>query len=142
MRKHIRHPSDIPIEVTQLGYEELATESLKDVSYGGLSFHSKVPILLGKLIEIHISVVEPRFEALAKVVWCEKQESYFEIGVELDNQDAAFRVRMIEQICHIEHYKHQVLSEQGRHLSGAEAAMEWISKYADTFPKIDEFEST
>ncbi len=142
MRKHIRHPSDIPIEVTQLGYEQLSTENLKDISFGGLSFHSKESISLGQLIKIHIPVVEPEFEILAKVVWCEQQSGAFEIGVELDNHDAAFRVRMIEQVCHIEHYKHQVLSEQGRHLSGAEAAMEWIAKYAHTFPKIDELEST
>jgi len=141
MRKYIRHPSDIPIEISQTEYDQLSTENLRDISFGGLSFCAKEALPLGRLIKIRIPVVEPPFETLAKVVWCERQDGAYEIGVELDNHDDAYRARMIEQVCHIEHYKQQVLTEQGRSLTGAEAALEWIAKYADSFPKIDELES-
>ena len=48
-----------------------------------------------------------------------------------------FRARMVEQVCHIEQYKHQVLKKEGRKLSGEEAALEWIQKYAPQFPGSD-----
>jgi hypothetical protein len=43
---------------------------------------------------------------------------------------------MIEQICHIEHYRQEVLRVEGRKLSSKEAASEWISKYARDFPAL------
>ena len=142
MRKYIRHPSSIPIEVTHVAHEHISTESLNNVSFGGLSFRSKEAISLGQLIKIHIPLIDPPFEALAKVVWCEALANGFDVGVELDSEDDAYRARMIEQVCHIESYKQQVLFNEGRRLSGADAALEWIEKYAHEFPKIDEVESS
>ena len=43
---------------------------------------------------------------------------------------------MIEQICHIEHYRAEVEGKEGRELSSQEAAKEWISSYAGDFPAI------
>ena len=53
------------------------------------------------------------------------------------NEDELFRLRMIEQICHIEHYRNEMLKQQGRELSIEEAAQEWISRYAGEFPSLD-----
>ena len=41
---------------------------------------------------------------------------------------------MVEQICHIEHYRRTVHESQGRSLSSHEAAPEWIERYAEAFP--------
>jgi hypothetical protein len=41
---------------------------------------------------------------------------------------------MIEQICHIEHYRKEVKLVEGRELSSEEAADEWITRYAGDFP--------
>ncbi len=140
MRKYIRHPSDIPIEVDPVETQEHLTENLVNVSIGGLSFHSLEPLLIGKLLNIKISFVEPEFKAAAKVVWCEYSENNFEIGVELLDKEDAYRVRMVEQVCHIEHYKREVEAVEGRQLSGAEAAEEWIAKFGHEFPRIGEEE--
>jgi hypothetical protein len=43
-------------------------------------------------------------------------------------------VRMIEQLCYIDHYKQSVELNEGRTLTGEEAAMEWIEKFAGKFP--------
>ena len=43
---------------------------------------------------------------------------------------------MIEQVCHIEHYRKEVMLREGRELSAQEAAREWISKYAGDFPAL------
>lgn len=141
MRKYIRHPSDIPIEVENQNVNSHVTESLVNVSLGGLSFQSQEKQELGKLIRIKISLVDPPFETTGKVVWCRPNDGDYEIGVKLLDINDAYRARMVEQVCHIEHYKRQVLEKEGRALTGQEAAMEWIRKYANSFPKIHEVEA-
>lgn len=54
------------------------------------------------------------------------------------NTQAAYKARMTEQACQIQQYK-EMQEMQGRHISIDEAAMEWISLYADKFPPIDTF---
>ena len=135
MRKFIRHPSDIPIEVS---LEEVVTHSkeyLNNIGIGGLSFKSKVDLEKETIIRIKIPLVRPIFEATGRVVWCEKADGYFNVGVEFLEIDAAFRARMVEQVCHIEHYKKEVSTKEGRNISGEEAAVEWIRKYAGLFPE-------
>jgi len=134
MRSFIRHPSDIPIDF-QL--EELVNEGgefLRNVSHGGLAFHSRRDVPPGTVIRVRIPLVKPVFQALGQVTWCRAQEDGFEVGVQFLDQDDRFRARMVEQICHIEQYKQTVLREQGRVLTGEEAAAEWISRYARKFP--------
>ena len=46
-----------------------------------------------------------------------------------------FIYSMVEQVCHIEQYKKEVLKNEGQGLSGEEAAVEWITKYAKDFPR-------
>ena len=138
MRHSIRHPSDIPIEfsVDELALEE--RDEMNDVSFGGLSFRSHSHIKTGTAITIKIPFVDPPFETTAKVRWCRKREGGdYDIGIAFSDREEAFRARMVEQICHIEHYKREVLEKEGRKLSGEEAAMEWISRYAATFPPLE-----
>lgn len=137
MRSYIRHPSDIPIEFCLEPVSALETRSLRDVSRGGLSFISDTPLELGAVIRVRIGHVEPAFEAPCSVSWCRRHEAHYLIGVKfLDAQDV-YRVRLVEQVCHIEHYKKQVFEQEGRVLNGEQAAREWILKYAQDFPDID-----
>jgi hypothetical protein len=41
---------------------------------------------------------------------------------------------MIEQICHIREYRRQVRAEEGRKLTPRQAALEWVTRHAATFP--------
>lgn len=137
MRSFIRHPSNVPIDF-QL--EELVNEGgdyLKNVSQGGLAFHSTVTLEPGTTIRIKIPLVSPVFQAIGKVTWCHPLESGYEIGIQFLDEDDTFRARMIEQICHIEQYKQEALEKEGRKLTGEQAAVEWIEKYATDFPDID-----
>ena len=43
---------------------------------------------------------------------------------------------MVEQACYIKQYQREILASEGRELSSDEAAMEWIGKYAASFPKL------
>ncbi len=133
MRQSIRHPSDIPIEISINELEQ--REAMNDVSFGGLSFRSRDYIKAGTTIAIRIPFVEPPFETTAKVRWCRKRgPECYDIGVAFPDREEAFRTRMVEQVCHIEHYKREVFEKEGRRLSSEEAAAEWIRRYAATFP--------
>ncbi len=138
MRNCIRHPSNIPID---FHLEELVSdgnEYLKNVSFGGLSFSSKHKLAAGTVIKIKIPLIKPAFEVVGRVSWCRAENNQFEVGVEFLDKDDMFRARMVEQICHIEQYKQEVLKKEGRKLSGEKAALEWIKKYASHFPGYDD----
>jgi Tfp pilus assembly protein PilZ len=141
MRSFIRHSSDIPIDF-QL--EELVTEGsdyLKNVSHGGLAFNSKIALTPGTTVRVKIPFVKPVFQAIGKVTWCHPQQNEFEIGVQFLDEGDTFRARMVEQICHIEQYKKEVREKDGRQLTGEQAAVEWIEKYATDFPRTTDEEN-
>jgi predicted ATPase len=133
MRTFIRHPSDIPIEIHSEGGAPETERHLNNVSAGGLSFKSAAPLAERSIITVRISIVKPAFEATGRVVWCRQENGIYDIGVEFTETRDVFKARMIEQVCHIEHYKKEIREKEGRELSGREAALEWIDKYAKKF---------
>jgi hypothetical protein len=137
MRRFIRHPTDIPIEVLQ-GTREGDAQPLRDVSHGGLSFRYPQPVAVGHIIRMRIALTQPVFETDARVIWCQAEGAAWQVGVEfLDPQDR-FRARMVEQVCHIEQYRREQSDHAGRQLTSHEAALEWIEKFASVFPRSDE----
>lgn len=135
MRKFIRHPSDIPIKYELDDVTAYSDEYLKNISQGGLCFFSKIEIAAGTLIHIRIPLLKPVIEVDGFVVWSRRTEGHYEVGVSFKDANTEFRVRMVEQVCHIEHYKREILEKEGRSLTGEEAAVEWIAKYAENFPR-------
>lgn len=133
MRNFFRHPTDIPIEIL---HDERGTqdEALRNVSRGGLSFCHNEQLSVGDIVRVRIAITAPAFEAPGRVVWCQAEDTIWQIWVEFLDPDHLFQARMIEQICHIKQYRQEVLAKQGRDLSGHEAAVEWIAKYARVFP--------
>lgn len=137
-RKFIRHPSDIPIEFSADDEPPLSQMGkAHDVSFGGLSFEADICPQRGALIEIRIPMVTPAFETRGEVMWCRRIDGRYEIGVRFLESSEAFKVRMVEQVCHIEQYKRDVEEREGRRLTTSAAAREWISKYASDFPRSE-----
>ena len=135
MREFIRHPATIPISLQTIGDEDFDTDTLTNVSLGGISCVSEKPMELGSEVMIKFDYIDPDFSIVGSVTRCEPAGDHYEVGVEfLSNDQENFRIRMVEQVCHIEHYKNEVLKEEGRDLSSEEAALEWIQKYAHRFP--------
>lgn len=133
-RKYIRHPSDIPIELSSQAAEPEEKNTLHNVSFGGLCFKSKAAFAQNSVIAVRIAYVRPIFEARGRVVWCKSNgDGSFDVGLEFLGAVDAFRARMLEQICRIEQYKREVLEKEGRQLTGTQAAREWIDKYAEKF---------
>jgi hypothetical protein len=140
IRKFIRHPSGVPIEVmldwAEDENDETVDQTITNVSLGGLAFVSQKPIELLERVRICIPVLNKENFLVGNVVWCEKIGNGYEIGIEFEKSRDAYRLRMIEQICHIEHYRKEISRLEGRELNPQEAAKEWISKYADEFPAL------
>ena len=134
MRHFIRHPADIPIDVADTGRFMRATARARNVSLGGISLTSPTAMEPGTIVMVSISYVQPPFETKAHVVWCSPRDGEFELGVEFLSSEDAFRARMVEQVCHIEHYRQEVERSEGRALTVEEAAREWIGMYASHFP--------
>jgi len=75
--------------------------------------------------------LKPAFEApAARVAWCQNEGGQYTVGVQFLESEEAFRVRLVEQICHIENYRREVAQGEGRELTSEEAALEWISRFA------------
>lgn len=134
MRRFIRHPTDVPITYSWGDGPSSGRQELKNINQGGLCFSTQLGVRPGTSIRIVISLCKPPFQAEGDVVWCHPANQHFEVGVKFRDAGTQFAVRMVEQICHIEHYKNQVLRQEGRRLSGEQAATEWIGKYAADFP--------
>ena len=135
-RQFIRHPTEIPVEI-QPADGDTAQMRARNLSLGGLSFHSNSELTLGSVVNLRIASVEPIFESAARVVWCRPVITGFDLGVSFLNAEDAFRARMVEQICHIESYRRKLLADEGRSLTPEAAAREWIARFAESFPDPD-----
>lgn len=133
MRSFFRHPTDIPLEV-QHDQHPADRRILRNVSHGGLCFRYARRLAPGETVTVRIPSVSPPFEAASRVVWCQTEGDSFQVGVEFLDQQDLFRARMIEQVCQIENYRRDMHAKHGRALSSQEAAVEWISRFARSFP--------
>ena len=107
---------------------------LKNVSIGGLSFRSPQALPIGQVVRISFPFLDDHAPLVGQVVWNRSSDQGCEIGIQFTDSEQLYRLRMIEQVCHIEHYRQEVLTQQGRNLSSEEAAAEWIQLFADKFP--------
>jgi len=133
MRRFIRHPTDIPIDFQLAGMDVGTHETLKDYGKGGLCFIADSWVEPDSEINLAISILQPAFHATATVVWCKSIDRGFEVGVRFRDAETEYAMRMTEQICYIEDYK-LMQEKRGRYLTGKEAAMEWIERFAGQFP--------
>lgn len=134
-REFIRHTVDVPLEVEELAGAEARNERSRNVSTGGLAFVSQRCPREGDLLRLRIPTVDPPFEAAARVAWCRPEEGRYLVGVQFVEAAAAFRSRMVQQVCSIENYRREVREREGRELGTQQAATEWIAKYAGRFPE-------
>jgi len=105
---------------------------MSDVGVGGIAFFTNVAFDNGVVLKITVPHVDPPFEAECIVCWRRLSGENFEVGVKFLDAESRFRVRMVEQVCHIEDYRRREL-QAGRVLSNEESALEWIGKYAADF---------
>jgi len=133
-RHFIRHPIEIPIQIASVDSHGFC--STKNLSQGGVCIEYDAEFSQGEQVDIRIDICDPEFNVKAEVCWCKPQQERFILGISFLNQDDAFSARMVEQLCHIERYKIEVEEQTGVSITKEQAATEWISMFASTFPKI------
>jgi len=135
MRRFVRHPTDIPIDVTvsSIKPQQESDCAMTSLSQGGLACDVAQPVKMGCKVNIDILSVSPPYHGVGEVVWCRSKGDHFEVGVNFTDVEEAFRSRMVQQVCQIEHYKNRVFEQEGRVLDGEQAAQEWIGKYAGEY---------
>lgn len=135
MRSYIRHSASMPITVKS-NQSDSQTQTLQNVSAGGLCFFSNYFLPQGISININIPNLEHPFVENCTVSWCNKVEDHYDVGVSFDSYQTVFRMRMIEQLCYIEDYRNQILNSEDRQITSEEASQEWIAKFSDRTFKI------
>lgn len=143
-RHYIRHPAHIPITLRNSTAEPCndCLSTTEDLSEGGLCCITQEYVAPGTLIALTINITDPPFNTTGEVVWSRPHPEGFIIGIGFRGDETLFAVRMIEQICHIEQFRQDVLRIEGRALSTEEAAAEWIANRAADFPTINGQEDT
>jgi len=130
-RSYIRHASNAPVQVQ--AREQVHAADMDDVSDGGLAFRNELPLDVGRELKIAIPMIKPPFDAECVVRWCRATEDGdYEVGVMFSDPETVFRMRMVEQVCHIMEYRENCLA-QGREISFEDAADEWIRQFAAGF---------
>lgn len=115
-----------------------SVEKLNNVSLGGLAFLSPYTLAKGQQVDVCFPLLNEHRSLTGQVKWSKKHQKGFEIGIQFDDPDELYRLRMIEQICHIEHYRSEIEQQEGRSLSIEEAADEWIKRFAGEFPSLND----
>ena len=139
----IYHPTGYPLECRRLWFKD-KNDTYLDEEGGpgsiGLCFVSDRYIKPGTMLEISITLRnEPHKEPhkfCGKVVLIKSQGEHYEIGLWLANKADSARIRIVEQICHIEAYLQHKRYREGPFISRERATEEWISRFASTFPSL------
>ncbi|WP_372738621.1 hypothetical protein [Neptunomonas sp.] len=137
-QSYIRHPNNIPAQISLSADTPISPNTTSHCGQIGISLSTDTFYAIGTALEIQISIYDPAFKATGHVAWCiPEKNNHFRTGLVFDDPATAYAVRMIEQICHIEQYRHEIEKAEGRHLSQEAAAHEWILRFAKEFPSIN-----
>lgn len=133
MIQSITHPDSIPIDFKISDREKSSDHSLSDCRFV-LVFSSGKSVQTESPIDVFITVREKTYTFPGVVTDFVKTGMTNSITTMFPRSDVEFKVRLVEQICHIENYRNILAEKEGRILSGHEAAAEWIALYAKFFP--------
>ena len=130
----IKHPERFPIQFRRLRFWERAKIETSKTSNIGLTFCSTEYQKPGSIIEVTIPTRKETHQFLGKTVMVKETDNNFEIGIWLLNAEDSPKLRIVEQICHIELYLNDKRYKEGPFLSKEKLTEEWISRYASSFP--------
>lgn len=133
MRRFLRHPSDMPVELVLRKQDFIPKQRLNNISLGGVACDSSRGFRRGTAIELRIPLFGEQARYPGVVAWCHKQPDDYLVGIAFIDEDTLFRARMVEQVCQIEHYRKQRELELGEHLAIESIAAEWIAHHAAEF---------
>lgn len=141
-RHFIRHSLCFPLTYKvegsgQKGGREGVSQTI-NVSAGGLLFAALKPVESGRFISIKIPFQDKIFNVQARAVHCRKdpETKLYNIGARFCRLNAAFKVKLIEQLYLISEYRDLRSLQLGREVSLEDASREWIKRYSDRFQRM------
>lgn len=133
----IHHPAGSPIEFRRIWFGNKHVGSMLDGEGNiGVCFESDKYFKPGTILEISIPLRGEQQKFRGKVVLVKNKGDLCEIGLWLTSKADSGRIRIVEQICHIESYLRQKRHREGPFVSKERVAQEWISKFASNFPSF------
>lgn len=133
MRRFLRHPSDMPVELVLRKQAFLPRQRLNNISLGGVACNSCRGFRRGTAVELRLPLLGLQARYPGVVAWCRKLSTDYLVGIAFIDEDTLFRARMVEQVCQIEHYRHQREQESGEQQAIEVIAQEWITQHAADF---------
>ncbi|MBX9912862.1 MAG: PilZ domain-containing protein [Pseudomonadaceae bacterium] len=133
MRRFLRHPSDMPVELVLRKQLSAPKQRLHDISLGGVACNCSRSFRRGTAVEMRIPLLGDQARYPGVVAWCHKLPDDYLVGISFVDEDTLFRARMVEQVCQIEHYRHQRELELGKPQAVEAMACEWIAEHAAEF---------
>ena len=131
----IQHPQQFPLQLRILRFGErkktLKTEESCNI---GLIILSEKYLRPGTVLEISIPMRKDTHKFTCKVVLIQEEKRGYGIGLWLMHKPDEQRIRIVEQVCHIEHYLGEKRRKDGPFLSQEKIMEEWITKFAARFP--------
>ncbi len=131
----IHHPERCPIQTKVLRRWErkknLETEEPCSIGLIITSAKYRAP---GAVLEITIPTRKDVQKFTCKVVLIRANKTGYETGLWLMRKRDEQRIRIVEQICHIELYLDDKRRRDGPFLSQEKITEEWITKFAARFP--------
>jgi hypothetical protein len=133
----IHHPAGFPLEYKRIWFSGSADVDAGESHDIGLIFESEERIPAGATLEIQIPLRGDMEHFRGKVVLVRQSGDCWEIGVWFPRRIDASRMRIVEQICHIEVYlQHKKHVEGPYNLNRDRIAAEWINRNAATVPGL------
>lgn len=136
-RKFISHPREFPIRYRRAQQRtHFAVNTFVGNPFVGLSFQSDEAVESGTVLDVTINVGREEHAFQGQVVWIRQLSNGYELGLYFAQEDEAFRVRNLEQLCHIEVYRRKLCKINRCAIDIDFAAREWIEKFSAQFPKL------
>lgn len=133
----IHHPPGFPIEWRTLRQKHKPEDDGTTANGNiGLCFETDHYIKPDTVLEVTIPVRGETQKFTGRVILVRNKGEIFEIGIWLTSKSDASRIRMVEQICHIEAYLTHKRHHDGPFVSQERVAQEWISRFASRFPSF------
>jgi len=133
----IHHPDNILIHCQRLD-QAYNKQPVHLFHSPHLHFNSLTAFKHNTRLRLTLHIQNDNHDFQAVVTHSQAHLTGFHIQVGFESYDEAFRLRMIEQVCHIETYREELYRQQGRRLCYENAAQEWIERYANAFPTLTE----
>jgi hypothetical protein len=132
----IKHPERFPLKFRRLNFWQRSKIEVTEDSNIGLTFVTNEYQKPGSIIEVTIPTRKEIHRFMGKVVMVKESDNGYEIGLWLVNAEDGPKLRIVEQICHIELYLSDKRYKEGPFLSSEKLTEEWISRFASSFPAL------